>query len=120
MFNRLFGNGYSEQLNFLQVRCIVTIIAFIAFIVSALLELDAFILVALFPLVLLFVWGWPVVKNLFGITTIGAIFSDNPVIAAVLFFLYLFLSIFAGVIFAFLGLGRWIYLKVKLTNQANE
>ena len=64
-------------------------------------------------IVLLFVWGWPVVKGLFGITAIGAIFSGNVVIGVVLFVVYLTLAYFLGIIFAFIGTIRYIYLRIK-------
>lgn len=70
----------------------------------------------LIAVVMLFIWGWNVVKNWFGITTLGAIFSGNVVIGVILFMIYLIVAYLVGIVFAFLGVGRWIYLKMKYRN----
>ena len=110
MFSRIFGGSDEDQLRFLEVRSIITIIALLVAFVGSFFSSEASALVAV---VMLFVWGWNVVKNWFGITTLGAIFSGNIVIGVVLFMIYLIVAYLAGIVFAFLGVGRWIYLKIK-------
>ena len=110
MFNRIFGGSDAEQLRFLGVRSIITIIALAITFVASIFSSDAVMLIAF---VMLFVWGWSVIKNWFGITTLAAIFSGNVVIGVILFMLYIIAAYLAGIIFAFLGVGRWIYLKLK-------
>lgn len=65
-------------------------------------------------LIFLFVWGWPAVKNLFGITAIGALLSRNIMIGCVLFVFYLMIAYLFGIFVALLGTGRYIYLKVAM------
>ena len=110
MFNRIFGGSDAEQLRFLEVRSIITIVALVIALVASIFSPEALGLIAL---VMLFVWGWNVVKKWFGITAIGAIFSGNVVIGVILFMIYILIAYFVGIVFAFLGVGRWIYLKVK-------
>lgn len=110
MFNRIFGGSDAEQLCFLETRSIITIAAIIIGLVASVFSPEALGLIAF---VMLFVWGWNVIKNWFGITTLGAIFSGNIVIGVILFMIYIVAAYLAGIVFAFLGVGRWIYLKMK-------
>lgn len=116
MFNRIFGGSDAEQLAFLETRSVITIAALVIALVASLFAPEASALIAV---VMLFIWGWGVVKSLFGITTLGAVFSGNIVIGVVLFVLYLIVAYFAGIVFAFLGVGRWIYLKYKYSAGKN-
>ena len=113
MFKRILGGSDVEQLQFLEVRSIITIIALVVAIVASFFYAEALGLIAV---VMLFIWGWNVLKNWFGITTLGAIFSGNVVIGVFLFIVYLIVAYLAGIAFAFLGVGRWIYLKMKYRN----
>ncbi|MBR5020043.1 MAG: hypothetical protein IKY17_00295 [Oscillospiraceae bacterium] len=115
MFNRIFGGTDAEQLQFLEVRSIITIAALVIAGVASFFTPNALSLIAI---VMLFIWGWNVIKNWFGFTTLGAIFSGNVVIGVVIFMFYLVVAYLVGMIFAVLGVGRWIYLKVKYRNQA--
>ncbi len=113
MFNRIFGSSDAEQLRFLETRSIITIVALVIALVASIFSPEALGLIAV---VMLFIWGWNVVKNWFGITTLGAIFSGNVVIGVILFVIYLIVAYLVGIVFAFLGVGRWIYLKMKYRN----
>lgn len=104
MFNRFFGETISDQIRYLQPRVIVTVVS---------LLLCLFGLTEIFALVMLFVWGWNVVKALFGFATIGAIFSGNAVFGCVIFLFYIIVAYLAGIVFAAIGTGRYIYLKIK-------
>lgn len=110
MFKRIFGGSDAEQLQFLGTRSMITILALVVSLAASVVTPQALSLIAL---VMMFVWGWGVVKSLFGITTIAAVFSGNVVVGMILFVLYMIAAYFAGIVFAFLGVGRWIYLKVK-------
>lgn len=110
MFNRIFGGSDAEQLQFLEMRSIITIAVVVFALVVSIFVPEALALIAV---VMLFIWGWNVVKNWFGITTLGAIFSGNVVIGVIIFLFYLIVAYLVGILFAFLGVGRWIYLKMK-------
>lgn len=99
MFTRLFGETEEIQLQYLKTRVIITLISLVLF--------------PTFPIVMLFVWGWNTVKSLFGITSIGIIFSGNVIIGSVIFVFYVIFAYCAGMFVALLGIGRYIYLKVK-------
>lgn len=104
MFRKLFGESEAQEVVFLQVRVIITIISFI---------MCFFGLTELFALVMLFIWGWPVVKSLFGIASVGALFTGNVILGSCIFVIYVILSYILGLVFAFIGTGRYIYLLVK-------
>lgn len=111
MFSRLFGETDQMQLQYLKPRAIITAAAIGLMIVAAIFFGGG--ASSLFALVMLFVWGWGAVKSMFGITTVGAIFSRNVVLAVVLFVFYFLIAYLAGVVCAALGIGRYIYLLVK-------
>ena len=117
MFRRLFGTSDAQQLQFLEVRSIATIVILVVSIIVSFFLPQA---LAAIGAVMLFVWGWPGLKKLFGITTIGALFFNNIVIGVVLFLLYIIAAYLAGVVVAFLGIGRWIYLKVKYSTEGSD
>lgn len=110
MFRRLFGERVEDQLRYLQWRVLVTVLCVAACVVGFLAFSSNW--TPLIALVMLFVWGWNVVKTWFGVTTVAAIFSRNVVVGVVLFVFYLIVAYLAGVVFAFLGIGRYLYLKV--------
>lgn len=117
MFARIFGGTDEEQLAFLEIRAIITIVACVLGIVCSFFTETALALIAL---VMLFIWGWNVIKKWFGLTTLGAIFAGNIVIGVILFLIYLVVAYLVGIVFAFLGVGRWIYLKVKHRARATD
>ena len=108
MFERLFGPSEEAQMAYLQKRVILTLV---------LVAIDVILLIlgGGFGLsyIACYIWGWGVMKALFGITTIGAIFSRNAVIAAIFIVAYLIIGAICGAFCLFLGVGRFIYLKVK-------
>lgn len=114
MFERIFGGTDAEQMEFLQIRSILTIVAIVVSLVAAIFVPEALGIVGA---VMLFVWGFGVLKAMFGITAIGILFSGNIVLGVILFLLYIMAAYFAGLLFAFVGVGRWIYLKVKYSDH---
>ena len=115
MFNRIFGGTEEEQLRFLHIRSIITIVTLGIAIASAFISPTASVGVAV---VMIFIWGWNVIKNWFGITTLGALFSGNVVIGVILFVLYILIAYIVGIIFAFIGIGRWLYLIYKMRKRS--
>ena len=117
MFNRIFGGSDAEQLRFLEVRSIITIIALVISVVASAFVSGSSGLIAV---VMLFIWGWNVVKTWFGFTSLAALFTGNIVFGVVLFVIYLIIAYLAGIVFAFLGVGRWIFLRIKYRNSRNH
>lgn len=111
MFERLFGNTLDEQLMYLQPRVLLTapviIFGFIAMAFGS--SGSAVIAIAAY------VWAWTFLKNWFGITTLGALFSGNVVIGVILVLAYLIIGYFIGLITFLLGLIRYIQLRLVNT-----
>ncbi len=122
MFRKLFGETEQDQLQYLKNRSIVTIIIVALVLVALLLNVVglkggagtiAGIAEIGFAIVMLFVWGWPIIKKLFGITTIGVILSGNVIVGLLLFLFYILLAYFLGIVFAFIGTIRYLFLLIK-------
>ena len=109
MFEKLFGNTKEEQLMYLQPRVLLTapiiILGFIALALGS--KGNAIIAIAAY------VWAWTFLKNWFGLTTFGALFSGNILIGLILFVVYLVVGYFIGLFTFLLGLSRYIQLKIS-------
>ena len=109
MFERLFGETEFEQLAYLKKKVILT---------AVFLVIDLVLLIVTggggVSAIIIYVWGWGAMKALFGITAVGSIFSGNPVMAAVFIVAYAFIGAIFGFFCMFLGIGRFIYLLVKV------
>ena len=128
MLEKLYGSTEEEQLNYLKPRAIATIVFLIAGVIVLVLSRlkieGGFVdiisgITGLGLIVIFFIWGWNVIKGLFGITTIGAIFSGKVVFGVVIFVFYVLLSYLAGLIFLFVGTLRYLYLQVKSGKASN-
>lgn len=111
MFVRLFGETTEQQLHYLQIRVIITVICIVLAIFLGAVGAAAF------ALIMMFAWGWGAVKALFGITTIGAIFSGNAVLGVIMFIVYFIISYVIGIFCAALGIGRYVYLLIKKAKE---
>lgn len=112
MFERLFGNSMEDQLIYLQPRVWFTTPVFIIGIIAMVFGSGGGTIIALAA----YVWAWTFMKNWFGITTIGALFSGNVVIGVILFVAYLVIGYFIGLIVFLFGLIRYIQLKLMYNN----
>ena len=125
MFQRLFGVTEEEQLQNLQTKVMLTGVGFALGIVSILLALLGLEPVGEITLsiggiclfVAMFMWGFGALKTLFGIGTIGAFFSGNVVFGVVIFVFCIMAAYFISLFIALLGIGRFIYLKVKISQE---
>ena len=114
MFEKIFGGTEEQQLQFLKWRSWLTIIIFFACGILTELGVD---FIGLYGAIVLFVWGWGVVKNWFGFTSILALLSNNIMIGAILFVIYLVIAYFAGFLTSIIGIIRYFYLMAKLRNR---
>lgn len=128
MFRKLFGETETQQFNYLKPRIILVIICLASLLVGGigfllnlrfLTTLGAGIAETLY-VVLALMFGWRFLKSLFGFATFGAIFSGNIIFGVIIMILYLLLSLLLGLVVLFLGIGRYIYLLVKRSNQGLE
>jgi len=115
MFERLFGHTEEEQLEYLQIRVIVTVFCIVGAVLGPALGIPN--VSAALAAIIIFVWGWGAVKGLFGITAISAIFSGNLVVGILLFIFYIFVAYIVGLFCMALGIGRYIYLKIIMSKR---
>lgn len=113
MFRKLFGETDEEQLAYLQKKVILTA-------VCAVLDIAVLIFAhgILFLALCCYYWGWGFIRAYFGITTFGAIFSRNVVVGSLIIGVFLVLGWIVGAVCMFLGVGRYIFLKVKYAKAA--
>lgn len=113
MFRKLFGETDEEQLAYLQKKVIITA-------VCAVLDIAVLIFAQgiLFLPLCGYYWGWGFIRAYFGITTFGAIFSRNVVVGALIIGVFLVLGGIVGAVTMALGVGRYIFLKVKYAKAA--
>ena len=132
MFSRLFGDTEEEQIEYLQKKVIVTSIGLVVVLVGILLGLLALATSSLslesvattiysggsaILMVSLFIWGFGAIKRLFGIGTIGALFTGNIVFGVVIFVICIMAAYFVSLFILLMGMGRYIYLKVKARQE---
>lgn len=66
-----------------------------------------------FCAIMFLVFGWAIMRGLFGIATVGALFSGNVVFGCAIFVLYLVIGYLGGIIVAIIGLCRFLVLSKK-------
>lgn len=125
IFAKLFGETEELEIQNLEKKVILTAVGLACCLIGLLLLLVKLNSVgeivygiggiALF--VALFMWGFGAIKKLFGIGTIGAIFSGNVVFGVVIFLLCMMAAYLISIFVAFIGTGRYIYLKVKKSQE---
>ena len=128
MFRRLYGETEEDQLFYLRKKVKATLIAFIIGIVCVVIGLIGAMLhskmedvagfAGLIYVIMVYYWGLGFMKAFFGFATFGSIFSGNMVIGILIFLAYVFLGFFFGIFNAFVGVLRYIYLRVKYKNHA--
>lgn len=117
MVKKLFGETEDEQFRYLKPRILALGVALAAAVIGVLLDLfgleaaEIFYLLggAIFVIDLL-IFGWAIMRGLFGITSLGILFSNNVVIGVILFVLYVLLGYFGGLVAAVIGLCRFLVL----------
>lgn len=125
MFVRLFGESDEEQLKNLTKKVVLTgigVVCYILGLVFYLMHLDSVggifgSIGGIALLVAMFMWGFDAIKRLVGIGTVGAIFSGNVVFGVVIFVMCVIVAYFVSLIVAFIGIGRYIYLRIKMAPE---
>ena len=117
MIEKLFGETPEEQYQYLKPRLMATAISLVLLLLGGVLyllgltfgEVLAGAGSILFAVVTL-VFGWAILRGLLGFTSLGVLFSNNVVLGAVIFVLYITLGYFGGLIVAVIGLCRFLVL----------
>lgn len=125
MIQKLFGETEAEQFQYLKSRLTMLLVSLILIAAGALVAgvLHLIIgdkgvsiggvIVAIGSIVLyitLLRFGWVVFSGLFGIASVGVLFSNNVVLGTIIFILYLFVGYLAGLVIAVIGLCRFMVL----------
>ncbi len=114
MMERLFGSTLEEQLKFLRYRILISVIVSFVGCVTMFSSSAGSVIIVLVA----YVWAWTFLKRWFGITTIGAIFSGNVVIAVLLFVAYLVIGYLIGLVTFIMGVIRYIQIKIIMHKEA--
>lgn len=118
MVEKLFGTTKEEQLAYLKPRLTALLAALGCAAIGALLMLVGLKQVGviigglgmmIFAVDML-VFGWAILRGLFGVASFGVLFSGNVVLGVVVFILYMTLGYFGGMIVAVIGLCRYLVL----------
>lgn len=117
MIEKLFGETPEEQYQYLKPRLMATAISLVLPLLGGVLyllglpfgEVLAGAGSILFAVVML-VFGWAILRGLLGFASLGVLFSNNVVLGAVIFVLYITLGYFGGLIVAVIGLCRFLVL----------
>lgn len=125
MFARLFGESDEDQLQNLTKKVVLTGIGVVYYalgLVFYLLQWDTAggifgSVGGIALLVAMFMWGFGAIKRLFGFGTVGAIFSGNVVFGTVIFVVCMMVAYLISLIVALIGIGRYIYLRVKIAQE---
>lgn len=120
MIRKLFGTTDEEQFRYLLPRLVALGVGVALLLIGVLLmqigvpfgkNVGSFG-VGICVIVLM-VFGWSIMKGIFGYVSLGALFSGNIVIGILIFVLYLMLGYFGGFFVAFIGLCRFFVLLKK-------
>lgn len=125
MIRKLFGETEEEQFEYLKPRFIALGVGIVILLIGALcsvmgLEIAEifFVLGEAICVIDLLVFGWAIMKGLFGFATVGILFSRNVVFGAVIFTVYILIGYLGGLIVAVVGFCRLlVLLKKKKENK---
>lgn len=125
MIEKMFGATEEEQYAYLKPKLTALAVSLVLPLVGGLLYVIGLqtigaVLAGIGQLVLvieLLVFGWAIMRALFGYATVGILFSNNIVLGSVIFVLYIMVGYFGGIVVAVIGLCRFLKL-LKIRKQA--
>lgn len=123
MFRKLYGETEEDQLYYLgkkiKITAIMVAIGVVCIIVGLIGQKLDNQLSSLFGIseviyvIIAYFWGWGFMKSLLGIVSFGVFVSGNWIISVIVLTVYVLLGGFFGVANVFIGILRYIYLRVK-------
>lgn len=120
MLKKLFGETDEEQFSYLKPRLIVLGVAAVLVLIAWLLSLTGAGISEMILSVGQLVWiiitlnfGWAILRGLFGIASIGALFSRNFIFGAAIFVIYIMVGWVGGIVVSVIGLCRFLVLLKK-------
>lgn len=124
MTEKLFGETPEEQYRYLKPRLTAAVAAIIIILIGLLLELlhldfgGAVIDIGTILVgIVMLVFGWAILRGVFGIASLAALFSNNVVLGVIIFVLYIMLGYIGGLIVAVIGLCRFLVLMKERKNR---
>lgn len=115
MYKKLFGESIEEQEKYLKLRVIISAIAIIALLLDVLIFKAGF--ASPICVIALLLWGWSLLKALWGVTSFFSIFSlgYSFIITIIILVIYLMVGYLAGILIFPIGVYRYIsILKGKV------
>lgn len=118
MIKKLFGQTEEEQFNYLQPRVIALLVGVLLLLTGVVFmklgfgDVIALIGEAICVIVLL-VFGWAIIRGIFGFVTVGALFSLNIVVGVVALILFVSIGYIGGFFVAVIGVCRYLILLKK-------
>lgn len=118
MIKKLFGQTEEEQFNYLQPRVITLVVGILLLLIGlGIMKLGLGEVVALIGelicVIVLLIFGWAIMRGLFGFVTVGTLFSGNPVVGIVILILFVGIGYIGGVFVAVIGICRYLVLLKK-------
>lgn len=118
MIKKLFGQTEEEQFNYLQPRVIALLVGILFLLVGVgFMKLGLGEAVAgigeVICVIVLLMFGWAIMKGLFGFATVGTLFSGNPVVGLVILVLFVMVGYLGGFLVALIGTCRYLVLLKK-------
>lgn len=120
MIRKLFGETEEQQFSYLKPRLTALGIGGAIMLVGLLLMLLKIPFGEIVGglgggicVIVLLLFGWTIMRGLFGFVSVGSIFSGNVVIGVVIFVLFITIGYFGGFVVAFIGLCRFLVLLKK-------
>ena len=99
MFRKLYGETDEEQFEYLRKKLKTT------------LMLSPLILLGIGVIIIFYMWGWDFVRSYIGVTSLFALFSQNPIFGLIILLVFLFIGYLFGFINLLLGIIRYFMLK---------
>lgn len=120
MTRKLFGETEEEQYRYLKPRLIAFGVGITALLIGlVLMQFTASLGSSIgnigvgICMIVMLIFGWSIMRGIFGYATVGALFSGNVVIGVVIFVVYVLIGYLGGFVVAFIGLCRFLVLLKK-------
>jgi len=127
MIKKLFGETDEEQFRYLEPRILAMVVAIMAAGVGIILQMISmqaaelfYGLAAIIFYIDMLIFGWAIFRGLFGVASVGVLFSRNAVLTAIILAVYLGLGLYGGMIVAVIGLCRYFVLLKRRKGLKQE
>ncbi len=120
MLKKLFGETDEEQFKYLKPRVSALGVGIFLMLIGVLLTFWEISFGEQFGslgggicVIVVMMFGWSIMRGLFGFASLGALFAGNVVIGVVIFVAFLMIGYLGGFVVAFIGICRFFVLLKK-------